>query len=382
MSTGASVVVVGAGIIGCSVAYHLAARGVRSIIVLERERIGRGSTADAAGGIRLQFSNEVNIRLVQRSLDTWEHFQEVFGVDIGLRQQGYLFLLSSPAEVEEFRESLALQQRLGVPARWVTPDEILELNPALRVDDLLGGTFCPRDGWADPYSSAMGFARAARQLGVDIREATPAARLIMDGDTVRGVATDRETIEAEHVVLCAGVHSPALAATARLNMPILPYRRMTFVTAPFDAVPATIPMTVEFGTSLYVHPEGRGFLFGMANPNEPSSFTKTVDDGWMLTTLEALCRRAPVFERAEVLRGWAGLYEVTPDDNPLLGFVNDVGGLLVAAGFSGHGYMQAPAVGECIADLIINGQPRTIDISSFAPSRFQRGELHYERNVI
>lgn len=378
----AEVVIIGAGIMGCSIAWHLAERGVTDVVVLERGAIGGGATADAAGGIRLQFSTETNIRLSQLSMDYWESFEERFDAAINFRQQGYLFLLTDESEVDVFRSNLELQQSLGVPARWVSPQEIAELNPAVVIDDVIGGTFCPRDGWADTSTSTMGFAQAARRLGVRIFEDSPVTGIESEGGRISGVRCGDQTVATRLVICCAGPQTNAVGQFAGLDIPILPYRRMSFITEPFDAIPPTVPMTIEFARSLYFHPESRGFLFGMSNRDEPTSDNKAVDEDWMATTVEALIERAPVFENASVLRGWAGFYEVTPDDNPLLGHVPDLDGFIVAAGFSGHGFMQGPAIGLAIAELVIDGSTRTIDLSAFRPSRFQEGDLLQEHNVI
>jgi len=378
----AEVVIIGAGIMGCSIAYHLAERGVRDVVVLERDQIGRGATADAAGGIRLQFSTETNIRLSQISLEYWEQFEERFGVDINLRQQGYLFLLTSQDDVPVFQHNLELQQSLGVPVRWVSPEDIRELNPSVLVDDVIGGTFCPRDGWADTSTSTMGFAQAARRAGVRIFEESPVSGIVVEGGRVTGVQTGNTTIATPLVICCAGPQTNAVSRLAGLDLPIHPYRRMSFITEPFDLIPATVPMTIEFARSLYFHPESHGFLFGMSNKDEPSSENKVVDDDWMVATVEALIERAPIFEQAEILRGWAGFYEVTPDDNPLVGPVPDLDGFLVAAGFSGHGFMQGPAIGRVVAEIVVDGAASTIDVSAFRPSRFREGVLAQEHNVI
>jgi glycine/D-amino acid oxidase-like deaminating enzyme len=378
----AEVVIIGAGITGCSIAYHLAERGVRDVVVLDKDQIGRGATADAAGGIRLQFSTRTNIELSRYSLGIWENFKELFGIDIAFHQQGYLFLLTSEAEVADFRSNLAFQQSLDVPVRWVDPTEIGELNPALSLDGIVGGTFCTSDGWADPYSSTMGFAQRARSLGVEIIEETPVTGFVLNAGRVTGVETPAGRIDAGSIVIAAGAYAGGLGKLAGADIPVAPFRRMSFVTEPFSRVPRTVPMTIEFGTSLYFHPESGGFLFGMSDPDEPSSFRRTVDDEWMAKTVTNLCRRAPVFEEARVLRGWAGLYEITPDDNPVLGYVPGVDGLVVASGFSGHGYMQGPAIGRCISELIVDGAPSTVDITAFSPGRFERGELAQEHNVV
>jgi len=378
----AEVLIIGAGIMGCSIAYHLAERGVRDVVVLERDQIGRGATADAAGGIRLQFSTETNIRLSQISLEYWEQFEERFGVDINLRQQGYLFLLTSQDDVPVFQHNLELQQSLGVPVRWVSPEDIRELNPSVLVDDVIGGTFCPRDGWADTSTSTMGFAQAARRAGVRIFEESPVSGIVVEGGRVTGVQTGNATIATPLVICCAGPQTNAVSRLAGLDLPIHPYRRMSFITEPFDLIPSTVPMTIEFARSLYFHPESHGFLFGMSNKDEPSSENKVVDDDWMVATVEALIERAPIFEQAEILRGWAGFYEVTPDDNPLVGPVPDLDGFLVAAGFSGHGFMQGPAIGRVVAEIVVDGAASTIDVSAFRPSRFREGVLAQEHNVI
>ncbi|MCO5178258.1 MAG: FAD-binding oxidoreductase [Thermomicrobiales bacterium] len=378
----AEVVIIGAGIMGCSIAYHLAERGVRDVVVLERDQIGRGATADAAGGIRLQFSTETNIRLSQISLEYWEQFEERFGVDINLRQQGYLFLLTSQDDVPVFQHNLELQQSLGVPVRWVSTDDIRELNPSVLVDDVIGGTFCPRDGWADTSTSTMGFAQAARRAGVRIFEESPVTGIVVENDRVTGVQTGDTVISSPLVICCAGPQTNAVSRLAGLDLPIHPYRRMSFITEPFDRIAPTVPMTIEFARSLYFHPESHGFLFGMSNKDEPSSENKVVDDDWMVATVEALIERAPIFEQAEILRGWAGFYEVTPDDNPLVGAVPDLDGFLVAAGFSGHGFMQGPAIGRVVAELVVDGEASTIDVSAFRPSRFREGVLLQEHNVI
>lgn len=382
MKSSAEIVIIGAGIMGCAIAHALAERGQTDVVVLERDQIGRGATADAAGGIRQQFSTETNIRLATYSVRVWETYQERFGIDIGLRQQGYLFLLDDPAEEPVFRQNLALQQRLGVPARWVTPDEIAALNPVVVLDNVVGGTFCPEDGWCDTYGATAGFAQAARRLGVTIEEETPVTGITVEGDRVTGVVTPRGTIATPLVIICAGPHTRQVGAMAGAELPVDPYRRMSFITEPFDKAPPTLPMTIEFSTGLYFHPESQGFLFGMGDRDEPSSFNKTVDENWMLTTVEALVRRAPVFEDASVMRGWAGFYEVTPDHNPLLGYVNGPEGLAVAAGFSGHGFMQGPAIGACLSELILDGEATTVDITPFRPSRFAEGALAQEHNVI
>lgn len=378
----ADAVIVGAGIMGCAIAHQLAERGMRDIVVFERDQIGRGATADAAGGIRQQFSTETNIRLATYSVRVWETFAERFGQDISLHQQGYLFLLKDPADEPVFRANLALQQRLGVPARWVEPDDIRELNPHVVLDGIYGGTFCPEDGWCDTYAATIGYARAAQRLGVTIREEAPVFDIQVQDGKVVGVETPAGEVSTPLVIICAGPHTREVGILAEVDIPVDPYRRMSWITEPFDALPSTLPMTIDFSSGLYVHPESGGFLFGMGNRDEPSSFDKSVDEDWMATTVEALVEMIPAFEEASILNGWAGFYEVTPDDNPVLGRIDEVEGLAVAAGFSGHGFLQGPAIGACMAELILDGQAKTVDISTFRPSRFAEGKPLQEHNVI
>ena len=382
MRESAEIVIIGAGIMGCAIAHALAEKGQSDVIVLERDQIARGATADAAGGIRQQFSSATNIELATWSVRVWETYEERFGVDINFRQQGYLFLLDSPAEEETFRKNLALQQSMGVPSRWVTPEDIRELNPYILLDNVVGGTFCPEDGWADTYNCTIGFARAARDLGVEIREETDVTGITVENGRVTGVTTAAGSIATNTVIIAAGPQTRLVGNLAGVELQVDPYRRMSFITEPFDKIPQTLPMTIEFSTGLYFHPESRGFLTGMGNRDEPSSFNKTVDEAWMMTNVENLIRRAPAFEDAAIMRGWAGFYEVTPDDNPLVGLVDEVEGLAVAAGFSGHGFMQGPAIGACMAELLLEGAARTIDITPFRPSRFKDGQLNQEHNVI
>ena len=378
----ADVVIIGAGIMGCAIAYSLAERGVRNIVVLEKDAIARGATADAAGGILQQFSTETNIRLATYSVRVWETYAERFGIDINLHQNGYLFLLDDPSEERTFRENLELQQRLGVPARWITPEEIAEINPYIRLDDVVGGTFCPEDGWVDTYNATMGYAQAARKLGVTFREETEVTGITVEQGKVTAVVTSDDEIATPLAIICAGPQTRLVGQMAGVEIPVDPYRRMSFITEPFATLPASLPMTIEFSTGLYFHPESRGFLFGMADRDEESSFNKSVDESWMMMTVERLIQRAPAFEEANILRGWAGFYEVTPDHNPVLGFLGEPEGLAVAAGFSGHGFMQGPAIGACMAELILDGDAKTIDISAFRPSRFAEGVLAKEHNVI
>jgi sarcosine oxidase subunit beta len=376
----ADVVIVGGGIIGASIAYHLAARGVRDVVVLEREHLGSGSTTRNAGGVRLQFSTEINVRLSLRSLPRIERFQEEMGVDPHLRQVGYLFLITEERDVAPFEASLAMWKRLDVPAQRLDPAGVHDVFPELRVDDLRFATLCMRDGYCDPSSLLSGYVARAREKGVQFREEQPVIGITRDGDRVTAVRTASGEITSGTVVNAAGAWGAQVGAFAGVDLPIRPLRRQIFVTDPVPGLDRDFPLTVEFASSLYFHRESGGVLMGMADPTDGPGFDGTVNWDFLPTLVERALYRLPALERANVKTGWAGFYEDTPDKHPIIGAVG-VDGFLCAAGFSGHGIMHAPATGEAIAELIVDGRT-TLDLSALAYDRFRRGDLIKEHNVI
>lgn len=382
--TAAFAVVVGAGVVGLSVAYHLARHRPGRVVVLEADAIASGATGKSVGGIRQQFSDELNIRLAQRSVAVFERFRDEFGVDCDFRQYGYLLLATTPDEQALFERNVRLQRALGVPVDLLDPAEAARLVPGLRTDDVQVATFCPRDGYADPYSVAVGYATGARRLGVQILEGTAAVGFQVRAGRVRGVVTPAGTIAVEAVVNAAGAWAAQVAAQAGVALPIQAYRRQVFVTGPTDAVPARCPLVVDFRTHFYFRREGAGVLVGMSDPDEPPGFRTHVDWSFAERVLAQAVSRMPPLAEARLLRGWAGLYDTTPDSNPILGPVPEVENFFVAAGFSGHGFMQAPAVGEAIADLVVAGRPSApdLDVAPFGAARFAAGALRQEANVI
>jgi sarcosine oxidase subunit beta len=376
----ADVVIVGGGIIGASIAYHLAARGVRDVIVLEREHLGSGSTTRNAGGVRLQFSTEINVQLSLRSLPRIELFQEEMGVDPHLRQVGYLFLITEERDVVPFEASLAMWKRLGVPAERLDAAGVRRVFPELRVDDLRFATLCMRDGYCDPSSLLNGYVARAREKGVQFREEQPVIGITREGDRVTAVRTASGEIACETIVNAAGAWGAEVGAFAGVDLPIRPLRRQIFVTDPVSGLDRDFPLTVEFASSLYFHRESGGVLMGMADPTDGPGFDSTVNWDFLPTLVERALYRLPVLEHANVKTGWAGFYEDTPDKHPIIGAVG-VDGFLCAAGFSGHGIMHAPAAGEAIAELIVDGRT-TLDVGALAYDRFRRGDLIKEHNVI
>ena len=379
--SGADIVIVGGGVIGASVAYHLSLRNAGRIVVLERDRLGNGSTGKNAGGIRLQFSTEVNVRLSQRALPRLEAFREEMGVDPAFHQVGYLFLITAERDVAPFEASLALWERLGVPARRLTAAEAGALLPQLRVDDVRFATYCAKDGYADPHSILQGYVARARERGVEFREGAPARAIDVAGGRVVAVRAGDERIECRTVVDAAGAWGAQVAAMAGVSLPIVPLRRHIFVTGPVPGLEQDYPLTIEFESGLYFHRESGGVLLGMADPADPPRFDDSVNWEFLPTVVERALARLPVLEQATVKTGWAGFYEDTPDRHPILGPVAEVEGFVCAAGFSGHGLMHAPAAGEVVAQLVC-GEATSVDVSALRADRFAKGALVTEHNVI
>ena len=378
----ADVVIIGGGVMGTSTAYHLAKLGCQDVVLVEKKQLASGSTSLSAGGIRLQFSSEANIRIALESLRTFEHFAEEFEAEIDFRQHGYLFLATEPGDWAEFQANVAVQQRAGVPVRLLSPEEIGDMAPYLHLDDVVGGTFCPRDGYADPYSVTMGFARQARRLGVKICEETEALDIKVSEGKVRAVVTNAGEIATPVVVNVAGPWAAQVGRMVGLELPVQPYRRQVFVTAPFDELPRQIPMIIDFAPSFYFRREGASILMGMTDQEEPPSFNTNFDLEFLVQVAEKAAHRAPVLDRAGFMRGWGGLYAITPDDNPIIG--QDIGGVegfYCAMGFSGHGFMQAPAVGRILAALITSGQT-DFDLSPFRLERFEAEAAIGEKRVV
>lgn len=380
----ADAVIIGGGCMGASTAYHLAQRGTGRVLLLEREKfLGMGSTGRNAGGVRYQFSTEVNIRLSLYSLDVIAHFEELFGVAVEYRPIGYLFLLTTPTEAAAFQSNVELQHRVGVPwVRYLEPQEIAQLVPLVNLEGVIGGTFCPRDGLADPNSVTQGFAKAATRCGAQIETEINVLGIRTDHDRVASVLTDRGEVETRVVVDCAGPWAGQVGKMAGLDVPIVPLRRQFFVTDALTGVPRDHPFTIEFTTTLYLHPEGAGLLVGMANQSEKPGDTYAVDEEFHLETLGRAAYRMPLLEHARVARQMAGLYEVTPDAHPIIAETRALGGFYIAAGFSGHGFQHSPATGRVMSEIIMDGAAKTVDVSMLDLERFAENRLVRELNVV
>lgn len=380
----ADIVVIGGGCVGTSIAYHLAERGLKNILLVEREKFfAMGSTGRATGGMRYQFSTPVNIQLSLYGVPIIEHFEEHFGISAGYRPIGYLFLLTTPESIPIFRKSLALQHQLGaIWPRWVEPQEISALTKFIRTDDVLGATFCPKDGVADPNSITMGFAQAAKERGVQFEMETIVTGIEQVGGQVVGVDTNRGRVDTRRVVNACGAWSAEIGRMVQLEIPIVPLRRQRFVTGALPGFPRDHPFTLEFTSSFHFRPEGDGVHVGMSNPKETPGYKFSIDEEFRQVTLEYAIHRLPLVEHASIAHEQAGLYEETPDHHPILSEARALKGFYIAAGFSGHGVMHSPAAGKVMSEIILDGKSRTVDVSELNFERFAEGRLIHEMNVV
>jgi sarcosine oxidase subunit beta len=353
---------------GTSTAYHLAELGVTDVVLCERATLGSGSTSKAAGGIRAQFADELNIRIALLSLVEFRNFEERLGVDIDFRQTGYLFLLDSDEDVARFRQAVALQGSLGVLSTELTLDEVIELVPQLQTEGLRGATFCPRDGHATPEAVVRGYAAAAAEKGVRIQQGVEVTRILVLGNKILGVETTAGRIKTDTVVCTAGVWSREVAALVGLDLPVVGEPRWMHYTPESGGLPDSVPLTVDFASGFYFHREGPGLVFGGREPTIEGVATHAT-------------RRLPLLTELPIQSSWWGYYEMSPDHNALVGEAVDPTRFLYATGFSGHGFQQAPAVGEYLAERIVGIIP-TLNLAAFSAERFARGQPREEAFVI
>jgi sarcosine oxidase subunit beta len=378
------VVVVGAGAVGASAAYHLAAAGAGRILVLEREdSVAAGSTGRCAGGFRHQFSSAVNVALSQASVPLITGFSDEHGLPLDVWVDGYLFLCTDPAGWDRLRQAAGLQQRMGVGTLLLSAEEAGALVPGLRTDGIAGATFCAADGLADPAGLTQGYLTAARRLGAEVRLRTEVGALTTSGARVTGVRTSGGEVPAGTVVLAAGPWAAPLAATAGVALPVEPLARTIAVTAPFPGRPARRTLVVDAGRGLYFHREGAGVLLGMGAAGERTGFDYRPGADFLADELlPAAIGLYPALAGAALARTWTGFYEMTPDAHPVLGPAPGVEGLLLANGFSGHGFQHAPIVGRLLAEWVCEGGARSVDVSSLGLDRFASGRLLEERAVV
>ncbi|HET9910405.1 MAG TPA: FAD-dependent oxidoreductase [Anaerolineales bacterium] len=378
----ADIVIIGGGVMGASAAYHLAKCGIKNVVLLEKEEFfGTGATGRCAGGVRYQFSTEINVRLSLESLPMIECFQEELGQDVSYRQCGYLLVATNEKDASAFRHNVQLQNRLGVQTQLLNGEEVRARLPLMKFEDAIAGTWNPKDGLADPNSVVAGYVSAAQKLGVKALTQAEVTGIRVSGDEIEAVETTQGAIQTRTVLNTAGPWAGQVGQLAGVEIPILPIRRQMFTTDALKEIPEDFPFVIDFAQSLYFHREGEGLLIGMSNQNEKPGFDQSVDEEFEMENFEAAMERMPLLERASRASHWAGLYEVTPDAHPIFGG-SPVKGFSICAGFSGHGFMHGPVAGKLMTEYILDGKFSTVDVSMLDLARFEEERLITEYNVV
>jgi sarcosine oxidase subunit beta len=387
MTETTDVVIIGSGIVGSSVAYHLAEQGCTNVLIIEREaHQGKGSTGKSMGGVRAQFSTPVNIQMSRYSIDFFSRFDEVVGHPADYRAHGYLFCATNESHLNYLTANRERQLALGVKnVELVTPKEIAEFVPQLRVDDIIGGTFCQTDGFVDPHSVMMGFMLKARERGARLWLDTTVTSIQVDSSAgISGVQTTRGFVSTRIVVNAAGPWAAEVARMAGVELPVEPLRRQLVPTESFSGLPKRFPMVIDMSTGFHFRREGKGILLAWNDPDETAGFKTDFDPTFVEKILTRAADRVPSLAEAEVnpRRAWAGLYEMTPDHHAIIGPASNVTGLYFVNGFSGHGVMHSPASGRISADLILHGRSDLIDASQLGVQRFGEGRLLEETAIL
>ena len=382
----ADVVIVGAGIVGSSIAFHLTEMGCRNVLLIEREQHqGLGSTGKSMGGVRAQFATKVNIQMSLYSIPFFAEFEERIGRPSGYKNHGYLFVASSEAHMRYLRTNYELQVALGLKqVELVDAQTISKMVPQLRVDDVAGGSFCQTDGFVDPHLVMTGFYERAKESGAELWRATEVTGIQTDSGGICGVDTTNGPVATRLVVNAAGPWAAGLAKMAGVDLPVVPLRRMLVPTEPFDGIPEHCPMVIDMASGFHFRREGLGLLLAWPHEDETPGFHTNFDHAFVEKILERAVNRVPSFENLAVnpKRGWAGLYEVTPDHHAIVGPAPGVKGLFFANGFSGHGVMHSPATGRITAEWVLHGEPRLIDARPLQLERFAEGRMLDETAVL
>lgn len=381
------VVIIGGGIVGSSIAWHLTNAGCKRVLVIERESAqGKGSTGKSMGGVRAQFSTPVNIQMSLYSIPFYARFDETLGYPAGYRAQGYLFLATHQSHLDYLRTNFERQRELGLDqVRMISTVEIAAMLPQLRSDDVLGGSFCPTDGFVDPYSAMNGFMASAQEHGTTLWKKTEVTGITADQRGITGVQTSREPVSSRVVVNAAGAWASEVAKMAGVELPVEPLRRMLVPSEPFDEFPHSSPMVIDMSNGFHFRPEARGFLLAWNDPEETPGYKTEFEPSFVEKILNHAANRVPAFENLAVnpKRAWAGLYEMSPDHHAILGEIPELPGFYLANGFSGHGVMHAPATGKILSELILDGKTSVVsDVSILGFQRFAKGALLHETAIL
>lgn len=383
----AEVVIIGGGIVGSSIAYHLTTSGCKNVLVIERESAqGKGSTGKSMGGVRAQFSTPVNIQMSLYSIPFYAEFDEIVGHPAGYRAQGYLFVATRESHLAYLRANFERQKALGLRSvELLQAEDIRKMLPELRSDDILGGSFCSTDGFVDPYSAMNGFMARAIENGAVLWKNTEVTGISTGAQGISGVETTRGPVSTRIVINAAGAWAAQVAKLANVDLPVEPLRRMLVPSEPFDQFPHSAPMVISMDTGFHFRPEGRGFLLAWNDHEETPGFKTNFENSFIEKILIHAADRVPAFENLPInpKRAWAGLYEMTPDHHCILGPVAQVPGFFVANGFSGHGVMHSPSTGKIISDLVLHGKTEVVDdIDILGFDRFAKGKLLHETAVL
>ena len=386
MTRSADVVIIGAGIVGSSIAFHLTEAGSKNVLVLEREsRQGLGSTGKSMGGVRAQFSTDVNIRMSIYSIPFLARFEEATGHPSGYKPHGYLFMATNDGHMNYLRTNIARQKALGLKnVELLAPDDIRKVLPQLRSDDIVGGSLCSTDGFVDPESVMSGFMARAIDRGVELWRGAQVTGVSIANGAVRGVLTSQGAVSAPVVVNAAGPWAASIARMAGVDLPVQPLRRMLVLTEPFPGLPERLPMMIDMSTGWHFRQEGLGLLMAWAHPDEQPGFRTDFDPAYIEKSLTNAASRVPDFANLAVnpRRCWAGMYEMSPDHHAILGPSPEVRGLYFANGFSGHGVMHSPATGRILADLILHGETTVVDANDLNVQRFAQGRAIQETAIL
>lgn len=382
MNRTADVVVIGGGVIGCSIAYNLAKRGCKNVVLLEKNYLASGSTGRCGAGVRAQWGTEMNLRMALSSVHMFESMNEEleYDDDIEFNQGGYLLLAYTEEGWSQFQKNVQLQRKFGLKVDLCTPDQARQIVPHLNTEDLVGATFCPTDGHCNPFKVTDAYAKAARRLGVEIVTRTAVTGIKVEGDRIVGVETDRGFISTPTVVNAAGGYAQDIASMAGVQIPNRSERHQILITEPVEHMQN--PMVMSFHHGLYAQQTPHGsFIMGLGDPNEPASYDINSTWQFLQEMAEKITWLLPPLKNIRVVRQWAGLYNMTPDRTPIIGPAPSMLGFHMAVGFSGHGFMLAPITGVLLAEEIL-GLPLSLPINQMDLGRFERGELFKEPSVV
>ncbi|MCL2628811.1 MAG: FAD-binding oxidoreductase [Oscillospiraceae bacterium] len=376
------IVIIGGGIIGCSLAFELSKRGQKDVLVIEREYLTSGSTGRCGAGIRKQWGSEINAVLAMESTEIFENLEQYTGYErsCGLNQGGYLIVAYTSKEWEQFQKNLEMQHRLGINSLALDLDGIKEVVPHINTDGMLGACFCASDGHADPFHCTYAYAGGAKRNGVDIETYTTVTGFDTENGKISTVKTNKGDVKTNMVINCTGGYAPQLAAMVGDELPIYPERHQILITEPVAHI--MNPMVVSFHHHFYVQQTPHGsVIMGIGDPSEPVGTSTTSSWQYLETNAYVVTQTLPAFRSLQVVRQWAGSYEMTPDRHPIINEAETAKGFYTMGGFSGHGFMVAPRIAILMANHL-TGMADKLDINMFSTERFKTGNLFIEPSVV